>query len=162
MSTTKRTDYLSWNEYFMFHAKMAAQRSKDPNTQVGACIVDLQKKIIGTGYNGLPNGCNDDDFPWERQAEDEYNTKYPYVVHGEINAILNVDAKIPPGCEMFVTMFPCNECAKAIIQCGIKRVYYNFIKNEDSVSNRTSRRMFEKAGIELIYYQPNKSIELTI
>ncbi|MBN2092338.1 dCMP deaminase family protein, partial [candidate division KSB1 bacterium] len=119
----KRTDYLSWDEYFMGVALLSAQRSKDPNTQVGACIVNQQKKIVGVGYNGFPMGCSDDEFPWEREG-DFLDTKYPYVSHAELNAILNSVGRDLSGCSLYVALFPCNECAKAIIQSGIREVVY--------------------------------------
>lgn len=120
---TKRKDYLSWDEYFMGVALLAAERSKDPNTRVGACIVDSRNRILSTGYNGFPQGCNDDGFPWEREGRlDE--TKYAYIVHAELNAILNAGGKSLADSRLFVILFPCNECAKAIIQAGIKEIFY--------------------------------------
>ena len=115
----KRTDYINWDEYFMGIALLSAQRSKDSNTQVGACIVNQEHKIVSVGYNGMPTGCNDDDMPWEREG-DFLNTKYPFVCHAELNAILNRSAGSLQGCSLYVTLFPCNECAKAIIQSGIR------------------------------------------
>ena len=115
----KRTDYISWDEYFMGVALLAAKRSKDPSTQVGACIVDDNNVILSTGYNGFPVGCSDDEFSWSRIGED---TKYAYVVHAELNAILNSGGKSLRGARLYVVLFPCNECAKAIIQSGIKEV----------------------------------------
>ena len=111
----KRSDYISWDEYFMGIALLSAMRSKDPSTQVGACIVNAQNKIMSVGYNGLPLGCDDDLFPWEREGDD-FNTKYPYVCHAELNAILNNAGRPLDGCKIYVALFPCNECAKAIIQ----------------------------------------------
>ena len=118
---SKRTDYISWDEYFMGIAVLSAKRSKDPNTQVGACIVNKSNKIMSVGYNGFPVGCDDDVFPWERTG-DELETKYAYVCHAELNAILNNRGANLEGCRIYVTLFPCNECAKAIIQSGIKRL----------------------------------------
>ena len=112
----KRGDYISWDEYFMGIAMLAARRSKDPNTQVGACIVSQDNIIISTGYNGMPKGCSDDTFPWDRTGEE---TKYPYVVHAELNAILNANGRDLRGSKLYVALFPCNECAKAIIQSGL-------------------------------------------
>ena len=117
----KRKDHISWDEYFMGVAMLAARRSKDPNTQVGACIVSPDNIIISTGYNGMPKGCSDDEFPWERTGE---QTKYPYVVHAELNAILNASGRDLRGSKLYVALFPCNECAKAIIQSGVKEVLY--------------------------------------
>lgn len=144
---SKRTDYISWDEYFMGIAMLSSYRSKDPNTQVGACIVNDRNKIMSVGYNGLPSGCNDDEFPWERTG-DEFDTKYPYVCHAELNAILNSGGANLEGCKVYVALFPCNECAKAIIQCGIKEVLYLSDKYADSVSVRASKRMFDAAGVK--------------
>ena len=143
----KRTKYISWDEYFMGVALLAAQRSKDPNTQVGACIVSQDNIILSTGYNGLPNGCSDDEFPWERQGEE---TKYPYVVHAELNAILNSGGRVLKGAKLYVALFPCNECAKAIIQSGVKEVYYLSDKYADSLSTLASKRMMDSAGVKYI------------
>lgn len=146
----KRDDYISWDEYFMGIAMLSARRSKDPNTQVGACIVNDRNKIMTVGYNGFPQGCSDDDFPWERSG-DEYETKYPYVCHAELNAILNSGGSNLEGCKIYVALFPCNECAKAIIQSGIKEVIYLSDKYADSVGTRASKRMFDSAGVK--YHQ---------
>lgn len=143
----KRKDYISWDEYFMGIAMLSSYRSKDPNTQVGACIVNGHNKIMSVGYNGLPLGCSDDEFPWERTG-DEFDTKYPYVCHAELNAILNSGGANLEGCKVYVALFPCNECAKAIIQCGIKEVVYLSDKYADSVGVRASKRMFDAAGVK--------------
>lgn len=143
----KRNDYLSWDEYFMGIALLSSYRSKDPNTQVGACIVNANNKIMSVGYNGLPIGCSDDDFPWERTGE-EIDTKYPYVCHAELNAILNNAGANLGGCKIYVALFPCNECAKAIIQCGIKEVIYISDKYADTVPVKASKRMFDAAGVK--------------
>lgn len=153
----KRSDYLSWDEYFMGVAKLAAMRSKDPNTQVGACIVDHNNVILSTGYNGLPVGCSDDEFPWARKAEREEDTKYPYVVHAELNAILNAGGKDLRGSRIYVALFPCNECAKAIIQSGISEVVYLSDKYRDSPNNVASRRMLQIAGVKLTRFTPGIS-----
>lgn len=142
----KRSDYISWDEYFMGIAILSANRSKDPNTQVGACIVNDRNKIMSVGYNGLPIGCDDDDFPWERTGED-FDTKYPYVCHAELNAILNNNGGSLAGCRIYVALFPCNECAKAIIQSGIREVIYISDKYADSTSVRASKRMFDASGV---------------
>ena len=144
----KRKDYISWDEYFMGIALLAAKRSKDPNTQVGACIVNESKKIMSIGYNGLPIGCSDDEFPWEREGENSYETKYPYVCHAELNAILNNRGTSLEGCSIYVALFPCCECAKAIIQSGIKKVLYISDKYGKSDSVRSSKRMFDAAGVK--------------
>ena len=143
----KRNDYISWDEYFMGIAMLAAKRSKDPNTQVGACIVSEDNIIISTGYNGMPKGCSDDEFPWERTGEEEIETKYPYVVHAELNAILNSNGRDLRGSRIYVALFPCNECAKAIIQSGIKEVIYLSDKYTGTMGNMASKRMLMAAGV---------------
>ena len=142
----KRTDYISWDEYFMGVALLASKRSKDPNTQVGACIVDANNVIVSTGYNGFPIGCSDDEFPWDREGE---QTKYPYVVHAELNAILNASGKSLKDCKVYVALFPCNECAKAIIQSGIKEVIYLSDKYADTPGTQASKWMLRSAGVEM-------------
>lgn len=146
MATKKRADYISWDEYFMGVALLSARRSKDPGTQVGACIVNVQNKIVGAGYNGLPAGCNDDDFPWDKEGS-FLSTKYPYVCHAELNAILNNIGMDLLGCKIYTALFPCNECAKAIIQSGIKEVIYLSDKYQGQDAALASRRMLETAGV---------------
>ena len=148
----KRESYLSWGDYFMGLALLSAKRSKDPNTQVGACIVNENKKIISVGYNGMPIGCSDDAFPWSIEGED-LNTKYPYVVHAELNAILNSKVDLS-NCTIYVTMFPCNECTKAIIQSGIKHMIYLTNKYPDSTAVKASMKMLDSAGITYEKYIP--------
>lgn len=150
----KRNDYITWDEYFMGIASLSAHRSKDPNTQVGACIVSQDNRILSMGYNGLPRACNDDDFPWAREGE-TLETKYPFVVHSELNAILNYHGGSIAGSKMYVTLFPCNECAKAIIQAGINTVIYADNKYDGTPSVEASKRMFNAAGVR--YYQYTKS-----
>lgn len=145
---SKRKDYLTWDEYFMGIALLSSYRSKDPNTQVGACIVNDKNRIMSVGYNGFPYGCDDDDFPWERSG-DAYDTKYPYVCHAELNAILNNRGANLEGAKIYVALFPCNECAKAIIQSGIKEVVYLSDKYADTMATRASKRMFNAAGVKL-------------
>lgn len=152
----KREDYISWDEYFMSVAILSSMRSKDPNTQVGACIVTPDKKIVGTGYNGFPIGCSDDDLPWDREGN-TYDTKYPYVCHAELNAILN-STKNLQGCTLYVALFPCNECAKAIIQSGIKTVIYKEDKYANTDGVRASKRMFDQAKVEYRQMVFNKDI----
>ncbi len=142
----KREDYISWDEYFMGIALLSAQRSKDPNTRVGACIVNQQNKIVGVGYNGFPTGCSDDELPWNRDG-DFLETKYPFVCHAELNAILNSINDLA-GCRIYVALFPCNECAKAIIQSGIKEVIYLSDKYADSAPTKASKIMFEQSGVK--------------
>ena len=156
----KRTNYISWDEYFMGIALLASCRSKDPHTQVGACIVSPDKIIISTGYNGMPKGCSDDIFPWERQGN-ETETKYPYVVHAELNAILNANGRNLNNARLYVALFPCNECAKAIIQAGIKEVIYLSDKYSGTASNITSKRMLDMAGVQYRKFIPTReSIKL--
>lgn len=142
----KRQDYISWDEYFMGVAVLSSLRSKDPHTQVGACIVNEKNKIVGAGYNGLPMGCDDDEFPWEKQG-DFLQTKYPYICHAELNAILNNIGMDLHGCRMYTALFPCNECTKAIIQSGITAVIYLSDKYEGTDPAKASRLMLDKAGI---------------
>ncbi|WP_156300313.1 deoxycytidylate deaminase [Streptobacillus canis] len=143
----KRTDFLSWDEYFMGIAFLSANRSKDPVTQVGACIVK-DSKIVGIGYNGFPMGSSDDEVPWGKEG-DFLNTKYAYVVHAELNAILNSNRDLK-GSTIYVTHFPCNECAKSIIQTGISKVVFFSDKHKDKDSSIASRRMLNNAGIEIV------------
>lgn len=152
MEKEKRMDYISWDEYFMGVALLSGMRSKDPNTQVGACIVSKENKILSMGYNGLPIGCSDDDFPWEREG-DELNTKYLYTTHSELNAILNYRGGSLDGATLYVTLFPCNECAKAIIQAGIKQIVYDCDKYADTPSVLASKRMLTTAGVKLRKYE---------
>lgn len=143
----KAKDYISWDEYFMGIALLSAYRSKDPATKVGACIVDENNKIVGIGYNGFPIGCSDDELPWEKEADNINDTKYPYVVHAEANAILN-STKDLHGARMYVALFPCNECAKLIIQSGIKEILYLSDKYKDTDSVKASKKMFDMAGVK--------------
>lgn len=156
----KRENYISWDEYFMGIALLSAKRSKDPNTQVGACIVNDKNKIMSVGYNGFPAGCSDDDFPWERTG-DELETKYFYVCHAELNAILNHTGPSLDGCRIYVALFPCNECAKAIIQSGIKEIVYLSDKYSQTKGTIASKKMLEAAGVKLTKLTlSRKSIEL--
>lgn len=143
---TKRQDYISWDEYFMGVALLSAKRSKDPSTQVGACIVNTKNKIVGAGYNGLPAGCNDDEFPWSKQGS-FLETKYPYVCHAELNAILNNIGMDLHGCRIYTALFPCNECAKAIIQSGITEVIYLSDKYDGTDASLASKKMLQTAGV---------------
>ena len=144
--STKRQDYISWDEYFMGVAMLSAMRSKDPNTQVGACIVSEEHKILSMGYNGFPLGCSDDEFPWNREGEDN---KYFYTTHSELNAILNYRGGSLEGATIYVTLFPCNECAKAIIQSGIREVVYDDDKYADTAMVIASKKMLRAAGVTL-------------
>ena len=148
----KRTDYISWDEYFMGVAMLSGMRSKDPNTQVGCCIVSQENKILSMGYNGLPIGCSDDDFPWEREGE-PLETKYLFTAHSELNAILNYGGGSLRGAKLYVSLFPCNECAKAIIQSGIKEVIYDSDKYAATPSTIASKRMFDAAGVKYTQFQ---------
>lgn len=149
----KRQNYISWDEYFMGVALLAAMRSKDPSTQVGACIVDAENHILSTGYNGFPCGCSDDEFPWEREGC-SCETKYPYVVHAELNAILNAHGNTLSGAKLYVSLFPCNECAKAIIQSGIKEIVYLSDKYAETDSTAASKRMLLSAGVRFTQFIP--------
>lgn len=154
-------DYISWDEYFMGVALLSAHRSKDPSTKVGACIVNDKNKIVGIGYNGMPTGCPDNQLPWERKAESSLDTKYPYVCHAELNAILNSNQMNLNGCTLYATLFPCNECAKAIIQSGIKRIIYYDDKYRDADVTVASRRLLDLAGVEYVpYTKTNTTITL--
>jgi dCMP deaminase len=134
-------------------AKLSAMRSKDPNTQVGACIVSEDNKILSMGYNGLPIGCSDDEFPWSREGE-PLDNKYFYTTHSELNAILNYRGGNLEHAKMYVTLFPCNECAKAIIQSGIKTIVYDCDKYSDTAAVIASKRMLNAAGVRYYKYQP--------
>ena len=162
---TKRLNYLTWDEYFIALAKLTAMRSKDPSTQVGACIVSADNRILSVGYNGAPNGFDDDNFPWNRQGEN-LETKYPYVCHAEMNAVLNYRGtrKDFENARIYVDLFPCNECAKIIIQSGIKEVVYLSNKYKDSENNIASRRLFDSCNVK--YHKldlgENKKIEIEL
>lgn len=156
----KRTNYITWDEYFMGVAQLSGKRSKDPNTQVGACIVSENNKILSMGYNGFPTNCSDDDFPWAREGNPLEN-KYLYTVHSELNAILNYRGGSLEGATLYVTLFPCNECAKAIIQVGIKAIVYGIDKYKDTPSVIASKRMLEAAGVSYRQYEAT-SREITL
>lgn len=158
----RRNNYLSWDEYFMGIALLSAQRSKDDATQVGSCIVNADNKILSVGYNGMPTGCHDDDMPWERDGG-ALDTKYIYVCHAELNAILNNDGGSLKGAKVYTTLFPCNECAKAIIQSGIKEVIYLSDKYSDTDSVIASKKMFDMTGVTYRQYQSNgKKMEMEL
>ena len=151
---------INWDTYFMALAHLSAMRSKDPNTNVGAVIVDEMHRIVSIGYNGMPRGCDDEQFPWDREG-DFLNTKYAYVVHAELNAILNSPREVS-GCSIYVSLFPCNECAKAIIQSGIKRVIYESDKYADTDAIRASKRMLLDAGVELCQTDFHVDVDLKV
>ena len=158
----KREDYLSWDEYFMGIALLSSMRSKDPSTQVGACIVNSEKRILSMGYNGMPRCCSDDEFPWDKN-ESALDSKYLYVCHAELNAILNCASGNVRGCTVYTTLFPCNECAKAIIQSGIAEVVYMSDKYAESDSVLASKRMFATAGVKFREYNiSGKTLELKL
>ena len=161
--TAKRDDYISWEEYFMAVAQLSARRSKDPSTQVGACIVNRNKRIIGIGYNGFPTGCSDDELPWGREG-DLLETKYPYVCHAEMNAITNATNKPDlDGATMYVSLFPCNECAKLLVQVGISEVVYLEDKYHDEDIFVAARKIFDMAGVEYRQLKPdNRKINLSL
>ena len=148
----KREGVLSWDAYFMGIAILSGKRSKDPGTQVGACIVNEDRRIVSIGYNGLPSGCSDDDFPWDREGA-YLDTKYPYVCHAELNAILNADTNRLRGCTVYTTLFPCNECVKALLQAGIKRIVYLTDIHHDEDSFVAARRMLDAAGVAYTPYE---------
>ena len=151
----KRTGYLSWDEYFMAVALLSGQRSKDPNTQVGACVANEQNKIVGVGYNGFPWGCSDDDLPWAREG-DWLDTKYPYVCHAELNAVLNSITLDLRRCRLYVALFPCNECTKVIIQAGIREIVYLSDKYRDTDSVRAAKLMLEKSNTLCRQFIPSR------
>ncbi len=156
----KRDNYLSWDEYFMAVAILSAERSKDPNTQVGACIANRQNKIVGVGYNGFPLGCSDDELPWNRQGS-FLDTKYPYVCHAELNAVLNAISTDLSGCRIYVGLFPCNECTKVIIQAGIGEIIYLSDKYHASDQVKAAKRMLDLACVSYRRFVPrNTSLSL--
>lgn len=158
----KRTEYLKWDEYFMGIALLSAMRSKDPNTSVGSCIVSEDNKILSLGYNGMPLGCSDDEYPWEREG-DPLDTKYLYVCHAELNALLNYTGSHMKGAKIYTTLFPCNECTKALIQSGIKEVIYMCDKYAETDSVIASKRMMQSAGVTFREYQMiHKNITLSL
>ena len=157
----KREDYITWDEYFMGIAKLSAERSKDPNTQVGCCIVSDENKILSMGYNGFPTGCSDDDFPWGKG--EGLDSKYLYSTHSELNAILNYPGASLKNARPYVTLFPCNECAKAIIQCGIKELVYACDKYADTTIVQASKKMLSAAGVKFRQYEPSgRKVELEL
>lgn len=160
---SKRKDYISWDEYFMGIAKLSAQRSKDPNTQVGACIVSDDNRILSVGYNGAPRGFDDDkDMHWDREG-DFVHTKYAYVAHAELNAILNNDRENLKGSKIYVALFPCNECAKAIIQAGISEIIYADDKYNGSDANVVAKKLFDTCGVKYRkYVSSNKIINISL
>ncbi len=157
---SKRSNYISWDEYFMGIALLSGERSKDPNSQVGACIVSPDNKILSIGYNGFPIGCSDDEIPWDREGN-FVDTKYPYVCHSELNAILNYTGSTLKQSRIYVTLFPCNECAKAIIQSGIKEVIYMSDKYKDTDSVKVSKKMLDMAGVKYTQYK-SKGVKLEL
>lgn len=159
----KREDYISWDEYFMAIAILTAKRSKDPNTQVGACIVSKDNRILACGYNGAPNGFDDDKFPWKREGT-ALNTKYMFVCHAELNAILNYrgSRKDFEGAKIYVDLFPCNECAKAIIQAGIKEVIYKSDKYAGTEGNVASKLLFDSCGVTYTKFETKKTLNISI
>ena len=149
---------ISWDEYFMGVAKLSAKRSKDPNTQVGCCIVNQDKRIVAVGYNGMPMGCNDEDFPWNVREGALNDTKYAYVVHAELNAILNATTPLK-GCTLYVTLYPCNECTKAILQSGIKEIVFEDNKYEGKDFDLASKKMLQSANVKVRQFK-TEPIEL--
>lgn len=159
---SKRSDYISWDEYFMGIALISAMRSKDPGTQVGCCIVSDQNRIATVGYNGMPAGCSDDEYPWERDGE-PLDTKYVYVCHAELNAILSYNSGSLQGFKLYTTLFPCNECTKAIIQKGIREIIYYEDKYAETPSVLAAKRMLVSAGVSYRQYVPaGKSVTVNL
>jgi len=150
----KKQDYLKWDAYFMGIALLSAERSKDPHTSVGACMVSQDNKILSVGYNGMPRGCSDDTYPWRREADSDLETKYLYVCHAELNAILNYTGTNMLHAKIYTTLFPCNECTKALIQVGISEVIYLSDKYADTSSVMAAKRMMKSAGVSYTKYQP--------
>lgn len=158
--SNKRKDYLHWQEYFMTVAHASAMRSKDPNTQVGAVVVNQINQIVSTGYNGFPRGIDDELFPWSRSDEDWKETKYPYVAHAELNAIVAARMDLT-NCDLYVNLFPCNECAKIIIQAGISKIFYMDDKYAQTDSTIVAKRMFDAVGLEYELL-PNLTIKIEV
>ncbi|ALD66664.1 deoxycytidylate deaminase [Spiroplasma cantharicola] len=152
----KRKDYIDWDTYFLAMVQLNAMRSKDPSTQVGCVIVNDLKQVVSTGYNGLPRGLNDDNYPWSREGELE-KTKYPYIVHAELNAILSSKESVR-GCEIYTSLFPCNECTKSIIQSGIKKIVYSSDKYEGNIENKIAKKMLNEAKVEFVFKKEVKII----
>ena len=153
--STRRDHYIDWHDYFMSVAMLSAFRSKDPNRQVGACIVDPStQRIVGIGYNGMPHGCSDEVLPWARKADSWLDTKYPYVCHAELNAIMNKNTASLDGCRIYTTLFPCNECAKLIVQSRMREVVYLSDSQRDTDPNTASRRIFDVAGVNVWQQKP--------
>lgn len=151
---TKRADYLSWHDYFMSSAYLTSMRSKDPNTQVGCVIVNPENRIVGAGYNGMPNGISDDEMPWGKTSDSPVDTKYPFVCHAEMNALFNRNCFDLRGCTLYTTHFPCNECAKMVIQSGIRQVVYLQDKHPGDAPYVASRLLLTKAGIPFRQHIP--------
>lgn len=158
----KKQDYIKWDAYFMGIALLSTERSKDPSTSVGACIVSDDNKILSVGYNGMPHGCSDDEYPWDREGGN-LDTKYFYVCHAELNAILNYTGTNMKGAKIYTSLFPCNECTKAIIQAGIKEIIYRCDKYSDTDAVIAAKRMLDSAGVVYRQYEPiGKDITLTL
>lgn len=159
----QRDDYLTWDEYFMGIAVLSSQRSKDPSTQVGACIVGKDNRILSIGYNGAPNGYHDKFFPWDRSGE-TLKTKYPFVCHAELNAISNFrgNNKDLEDAKLYVTLFPCNECTKLIIQNGIKEIIYLSDKYKDTDGVKASKILLDTCGVKYKEYPKEKYKTLTL
>lgn len=163
--SNKRQDYLSWDEYFMGIAQLTSMRSKDPNTQVGACIASEDNRVLSVGYNGAPNNFDDDDFPWAREGN-PLETKYPYVCHAELNAILNFRGNMRElqGARIYVYYFPCVKCTQALIQAGISEVIYlhDFDHSSADVDVEASIRMFKKCGVKYRQFNTTKHKEIIL
>ncbi|CDW52827.1 deoxycytidylate deaminase [Trichuris trichiura] len=147
----KREDYLSWNDYFMSIALLSSQRSKDPQLQEGACLVNKENQVVGIGYNGMPVGCNDDEMPWADKADDVLETKHPYICHAVLNAVMNKISAVVKDCRLFSTHYPCSHCAGLIIQAGIKEVYYLY-DNPDTITSSATARLFHICNVSCERY----------
>lgn len=152
----KSRSHVSWDDYFMAVAFLTAMRSKDPATQVGACIVNQDKKIVGIGYNGMPSGCKDDELPWAKESSDPLYTKYMYVCHAELNAIMNKNSSDLKGCKIYVALFPCNECAKLVIQAGIREVIYFSDKHSHKPETIASKLLMDLSGVKYRKHNPSQ------
>ncbi|RXG55036.1 Deoxycytidylate deaminase, partial [Armadillidium vulgare] len=155
---SKRVNFLPWEDYFMSVAFLSGMRSKDPSSQVGACIVNSDNIIVSIGYNGMPRGCSDDCMPWAKEAESRLETKY--ICHAEMNAVVNKNSADVAGCRIYVVLFPCNECAKIVIQSRIKEIVYYSDKHKNKPETIASKRMFDMAGISYRKYSPKYSRKL--
>lgn len=160
----KDENYIDWDSYFMGIADLSSFRSKDPNSKVGACIVSEDNRILSIGYNGCPNGFDDKYMPWNREAECEVNRKYFYVVHAEANAILNYKGNKEDlkNATVYVNLFPCNECAKMIVQLGIKNIVYSSDKYNGTDGNQVAKILFDRCGVKYRKFDDKKKVKIIV